>query len=168
MKFKLFVEGFGTAILLLLFHVWPQLSHHHQVLYHSFLPMQSVVRGVIIDLLVVTLLASLLFGYLQKNEMGWRNLLWALVAAVLLPILFSNAAFLLQVAFRPQYAQVLSYVVLFGSLSLRWWRQTGYLRAVRGLRLLLLLVGCSVVWMLPQLVYQCFRGEPADMRVPVT
>src|ERR1700743_214507 len=116
MKLKLFVEGFGAAILLLLFHVWPQLSHHHQVLYHSFLPMQSVVRGVVIDLLAVTLLASLLFWFLQKNEKGWRNLAWALVAAVLLPLLFSNAAFLLGVAFRPQYARVLSYVVLLGSL----------------------------------------------------
>jgi hypothetical protein len=168
MKLKLFVEGFGAAILLLLFHVWPQLSHHHQVLYHSFLPMQSVVRGVVIDLLVVTLLASLLFWYLQKNEMGWRNFVWAVVAAVLLPIVFSNAAFLLQVAFRPQYAQLLSYAVLFVCLSLRWWKQTVYLRAIRGLRLLLLLVGCSVVWMLPQLIYQCLRAEPADARVPVT
>jgi len=167
MKFKTFVEGFGAAILLLLFRVWPQLSPHHQVLYHSFLPMQSMVRGVLIDLIVLTLLAALLFWYLQKRESGRRNAVWALVAAVLAPVMFANAAFLGQVAFPHSYSVLLFYGALLGALSLRWLRPTVYLGAVRGLRLSLVLVGCSVVWMLPELVYQCLRAQPSDVRVPV-
>jgi hypothetical protein len=167
MNFKTFVEGFGAAILLLLLPVWPQLSPHHQVLYHSFLPMQSMVRGVLIDLIVVTLLAAFLFWYLHKKEAGQRNFVWAWVAAVLLPVVFANAAFLSQVALPHLYSSLLFYGALVAALLLRWLQPVVYLRAVRGLRLLLVLVGCSVVWMLPELVYQCLRAQPFDAPVPV-
>jgi hypothetical protein len=167
MNLKILVQGFGAAILLLLFRVWPQLSPHHQALYHSFLPMQSMVRGVLIDLVVLTLLVALLFWYLQKSETGLRNAVWALVAAVLVPVLFENTALFLQVALPHLYSVLLSYGALVAALLLRWLRPAVYLRAVRGLRFLLVLVGCSVVWMLPELVYQCMRAQSSDARVPV-
>jgi Sulfatase len=167
MNFKTFVEGFGAAILVLLLRIWPQLSPHHQVLYHSFLPMQSMVWGVLIDLVVVTLLAALLFWYLQRREAGRRNIVWAWVAALLLPVLFTNAAFLLQVALPHLYTELLFYGALVAALLLRWVRPAIYLGAIRGLRLLLVLVGCSVVWMLPELLYQCLRAQPTDALMPV-
>jgi hypothetical protein len=167
MNFKTLVEGFGAASLLLLFRVWPQLSPHHQVLYHSFLPMQSMVRGVLIDLVVLSLLAALLFWYLQEKETGKRSAVWALVVAVFLPVLLTNAAFLLQFAFPHVYSVLLFYGALVAALLLRWLRPAIYLRAVRGLRLLLVLVGCSVVWMLPELVFQALRAQQSDARVPV-
>jgi hypothetical protein len=129
MNFKTLVEGFGAASLLLLFRVWPQLSPHHQVLYHSFLPMQSMVRGVLIDLVVLSLLAALLFWYLQEKETGKRSAVWALVVAVFLPVLLTNAAFLLQFAFPHVYSVLLFYGALVAALLLRWLRPAIYLRA---------------------------------------
>ncbi len=83
MNLKTFVQGFGAAILLLILRVWPHLSSYHPVIYHSFLPMQSVIWGVLLDLGVVTLLAALLFRCLEKSETGLRTVLWAFVAAEL-------------------------------------------------------------------------------------
>ena len=80
MNLKTIVQGFGAAILVLLLRVWPLLSPRHSAVYHSFLPMQSVVWGILIDVVVVTLLAALLFAFLEKNETGLRSFLWALVA----------------------------------------------------------------------------------------
>ena len=50
MNLKTFVQGFGAAITVLILRVWPHLSRYHPVIYHSFLPMHSVIWGVLIDL----------------------------------------------------------------------------------------------------------------------
>src|ERR1700689_4105050 len=83
MNIKTIVQGFGAAILIMILRVWPHLSRYHPVIYHSFLPMHSVVWGVLIDLAAITLLAALLFGYLEKSETGLRTAVWAFVAAEL-------------------------------------------------------------------------------------
>ena len=68
MNLKTIVQGFGAAIVVLILRVWPQLSRYHPVLYHSFLPIRSVIWGILIDLGVVSLLAALLFAYLQDRK----------------------------------------------------------------------------------------------------
>src|SRR5579863_9798730 len=83
MSLKTFVQGFGAAITVLILRVWPHLSSYHPVIYHSFLPLRSVIWGVLLDLGVFTLLAALLFRYLEQNETGLRTVLWAFVAAEL-------------------------------------------------------------------------------------
>ena len=85
MNLKTFVQGFGAAIMVLILRVWPQLSNYHPVIYHSFLPMHSVIWGILIDLGVFTLLAALLFRYLERSETGLRTAVWAFVAAELVP-----------------------------------------------------------------------------------
>ena len=50
MNLKNVVQGFGAAILVMILRVWPLLSRYHPVIYHSFLPMRSVVWGILIDL----------------------------------------------------------------------------------------------------------------------
>jgi hypothetical protein len=168
MTVKTLAQGFGAAMVVLILRVWPQLSRYHPVIYHSFLPMQSVVWGVFIDLIVVSLLGALLFSYLEKKETVLRNVLWALVAAELsacavtaldgmhrgeIPHLTPNGAF---------------YAVLLGSLLLLWIAPESYRFAVRGLGVVLLLAGFSLVWMVPQLLYQALRTQRADVAVPVT
>ena len=59
-------------------------------------------------------------------------------------------------------------VTLLAALLLRWLRPLDYRRAVHGLRALLVLAGCSMVWMVPELFYQGLRAQPADAAVPVT
>ncbi len=54
-----------------------------------------------------------------------------------------------------------------GSLVFRWVRPLDYLRAVRALGVLLALVGCSMVWMIPELLYQALRAQRIDTPVPV-
>ncbi len=62
-------------------HLVALLSPYHSVLYHSILPMCSVVWGTLIDLAVVSVLAALSSRYLQRSQTGLRTLVWVPVAA---------------------------------------------------------------------------------------
>jgi hypothetical protein len=53
------------------------------VLYHSILPMHSVIWGVLLDLIVLSLLTSLAFFFLQKEDNVLRALACALIAATI-------------------------------------------------------------------------------------
>ena len=59
--------------MILLLPIWPLLSSRHSLIFHSILPIQSVVWGFLLDLGVVSGLAALLFAYAQKDETGARN-----------------------------------------------------------------------------------------------
>jgi hypothetical protein len=168
MNVKTIVQGFGAAIVVLILRVWPLLSRYHPVIYHSFLPMQSVVWGVLIDLAVVSLLAALLFAWLEKSETGLRTAIWAFVAAEVASSLMvaATAAHHAPIPFlTPDAAYLLT---LLSAIGLRWWRPLWYRQAVHGFGVLLALGGCSMVWMVPQLLYQGLRTQRADAAVPVS
>jgi Sulfatase len=168
MKLKTILQGFGAAIVLLILRIWPQLSSYHPVIYHSFLPMPSVIWGIVIDLGVVCLLAALLFRYLEKSETGLRTAVWAFVAAELGSALL-NAVVALRRSPIPHLTPDTAYIViLLVALILRWLRPLDYRRAVRGFGLLLALAGCSMVWMIPELLYLGLRAQRTDAQVPVT
>ena len=168
MNVKTIVQGFGAAILVMILRVWPHLSRYHPVIYHSFLPMRSVVWGVLIDLGAITLLAALLFGYLEKSETGLRTVVWAFVAAELASALV-NAFAGMRRAPIPYLSAGRAYVItLLFSLALRWLWPPMYRHAVRGFGVLLALAGCSMVWMIPQLLYQGLRPQRADAVVPLS
>jgi Sulfatase len=167
MNLKTIAQGYAAAILLLLLRVWPHISPHHAVLYHSFLPMQSMIWGVFIDLMVLALSAALLFSYLERSEGGRRNAAWALVAAVVVPALAADVAAVWQKSLPSLYGELLFYGTLLLALALRWLRPTVYQQAVRGSRFLLMMAGLSLVWMAPELLYLAFRAQPADSELPV-
>jgi hypothetical protein len=168
MNLKNLVQGFGAAVLILIFRVWPQLSRYHPALYHSFLPNQSVLWGLLIDLGAVSLLAALLFGYLEKSETGLRTAVWAFVAAELASALVAAAAGMRRAPI-PHLSSSTAYIVtLLTALALRWLWPLGYRHAVHGFGVLLVLAGCSMVWMIPQLLYQGLRTQRTDAVVPVT
>lgn len=149
MNFKTFVQGFGAAITVLILRVWPHLSSYHPVIYHSFLPTRSVIWGVLLDLGAVTLLAALLFRFLEKNETGLRTVLWTFVAAELASASVT-ALWVLRRAPIPYLTSDRVYIaVLLAGLILRWLRPLAYRRAVHVLGALILFAGCSVVWMIP-------------------
>jgi hypothetical protein len=163
MNSKRLVQGFGAAILLMILQIWPQLTRYHAVVYHSFLPMQSVIWGLLIDLGVLSLLAALLFTWLGKNETGWRTAIWAFVAAELASAAIHALAAMHRAPIpylRPDIAYV---VTLSGALVFRWLRPSEFRVAVRGMGVLLLLLGCSMVWMLPKLIYQGLRKQRMDV-----
>jgi hypothetical protein len=168
MNLKTIVQGFGVAMLILLPRVWTLISPHHAVLYHSFLPMQSMVWGILIDVIVLALLAAVLFAYLQKSETWLRTVIWALVAAKLATALVADAADVWQTSLSHLYTELLFYGTLLAALGLGWLRPLAYQRAVRGSRLLLLLVGCSVLWLVPEFLYLGLRAQRRDVKLPVT
>jgi Sulfatase len=168
MNVKTIVQGFGAAILVMILRVWPHLSRYHPVIYHSFLPMHSVVWGVLIDLGTITLLAALLFGYLEKSETGLRTVVWAFVAAELASALV-NALAGMRRAPIPYLSAGKAYIItLLFALALRWLWPPAYRHAVRGFGVLLALAGCSMVWMIPQLLYQGLRPQRTDAVVPLS
>lgn len=168
MNLKTIVQGFGAAMLVLLLRVWPLLSPHHSAFYHSFLPMQSVVWGTLIDVIALSLLLAALFAFLRKNEGGARTFLWALVIAELVPVFVSDVAAVWQTPVPRLCIEFLFWGTFLAALALRSMRPLLYTRCVHGFGVLLLLVGCGLAWMFPELLYFCLRAQPHDVAVPVT
>jgi Sulfatase len=167
MNSKTIVQAFGAVILISVLRVWPLLSPRHSLIYHNFLPVQSMVWGLVINLGIFTLLVALLFRYLQNNETGLRRGIWALVAAVLAPALGTDAMAMRRVGLPHVYAELLFYGTLLVALALLWLWPLAYQRAVHGFLVLLLLVGCGMAWMVPELLYFGLRRQPRDAEVPV-
>jgi hypothetical protein len=168
MNLKTIVQGFGAAILLMISHLAALASPYHAVLYHSTLPMRSVIWGTLIDLAALSLLAALLFGYLQKRQTSPPALLWVLIAAMLARTIIENIVAYLGwniPGFTPTRVFVLT---LVGALALWWLRPTAYRTTVHALRMLLFIAGCSAMWMIPELLYLGLRAERADAPMPVT
>ena len=168
MSSKTIMQGFGAAIIILLLRVWPLLSPHHSLVYHSILPIDSLIWGMLISLGTLSLLAALLFAYLKKGDTRLRTFIWALVAAELAPSLAGDFAAWRQKGLGPLYVELLFYGTLLAALALRWLLPSAYQQAVRGLLLLLLLAGCGMAWMVPELLYLGLRTQPQDARMPVT
>jgi hypothetical protein len=163
---KLLLQGLGAAILLMISHLAALVSPYHAVLYHSILPMRSVVWGTLIDLVVASLLAALLFGYLQKRQTGLLTLVWVFIAARIahttVGIVSSTLGWNIP-HLTPSTATILTLVV---GLTLWAVRPPAYRAAVHGLLALLILAGCNAVWMVPQLVYlglQPQRGDAVEL-----
>ncbi len=58
-------------------------------------------------------------------------------------------------------------MILLAALVLRWLRPVAYRRAVQVFGALIVLAGCSMVWMIPELFYQGLRAQRVDAPVPV-
>jgi hypothetical protein len=167
MNLKTIVQGVGAAMLLMISHLAPLVSPYHAVLYHSILPMRSVVWGTLIDLAAASILAALLFSYLQKKQAGLRTLVWVLIAAPLARAIVGNFVATLGwdiSRLTPSTAFVLT---LVGALALWWLRPAAYRAAVRGLLVLLFLAGCNAVWMVPELLYRGLQAQRTDALGPL-
>jgi hypothetical protein len=163
---KLLLQGLGAAILLMISHIAALVSPYHAVLYHSILPMRSVVWGTLIDLAVASVLAALLFGYLQKRQTGVLTLVWVFIAARIAhtTVGIASSTFGRNIPYlTPATATIITLVV---GLTLWSARPPAYRAAVHGLLALLILAGCNAVWMVPQLVYlglQPQRGDAVEL-----
>jgi hypothetical protein len=166
MTLKTIIQGFGAAMLLMISHLVALVSPYHSVLYHSILPIRSVVWGTLIDLAVASLLAAVLFAYLQKRETGWLTLVWVLIAARLARTIVLNLDADLHWNI-PHLTLATVFVVLAGGLALWWLRPAAYRVAVRGLLVLLFLAGCTAMWMVPELVYRGLQAQRTE-RSPMT
>jgi hypothetical protein len=143
-------------------HLAALISPYHAVLYHSILPMRSVVWGTLIDLAALSLLATLLFSYLQKKQSGLRAVVWALIAAALARTIVENLLAYLGSHIPHLTPSTALVITLACALALWWLRPSAYRTAVRGLLVLLLIAGCNAVWMVPELVHQALRAQQSD------
>jgi Sulfatase len=167
MNLKTIIQGCGAAMLLMISHLAALVSPYHSVLYHSVLPMRSVVWGTLIDLAALSILAALLFTYLQRSQTGLRTLVWLLIAARLAHTVVGNLVAMLRWDLPRLTPATVLIVTLAGALA--WWlRPPAYRAAVRGLLVLLLLAGCTAVWMVPELLYQGLQAQRTDPLVTVT
>ena len=165
---KLLLQGLGAAILLMISHLAALVSPYHAVLYHSILPMGSVVWGTLIDLAVAAVLAALLFGYLQKRETGLRTLLWVFIAARIAHTIVGIVTMTFGWNIPHLTPSTAANVTLITGLTLWLVRPPAYRAAVRGLLVLLILAGLNAVWMVPQLVYLGLQRPQSGPVVPVT
>jgi hypothetical protein len=163
MNFRTLVQGFGAVMLLMISHLAALVSPYHSVLYHSVLPMRSVVWGTLIDLAVGSILAAILFSYLEKSKTGLRTLVWVLIAARLAQTVVGGLVATLGWDVPRMTRPAVFLVTLVAALALWWLRPPAYRVAVRGLLVLLFIAGCTAVWMVPELVYQGLRAQPTDV-----
>ncbi len=162
MNVKIIVQGYGAAMLLMIARLAPLVSPYHALLYHSMLPMYTVIWGVLIDLAVLSLLTTFLFYFLQKDDAVLRSLAWALIAATLANRVIATMITTLgwdMPGVTPARAFM---AILVGALVLLWVRPESYRAAVRGMLVALLLVGVTAVWMVPELLYQGLRTQRID------
>ena len=166
MKARTVLAGWGAGILVSFQSIWPQLSPSHNAAYHSHLPNETVIWAVLIDWAVVSLLAMLLFGYVEGNASGSRNWIWAPVAAAFASAILSIYPTVTGRSIPYLHIRLHSVVgiILVSALALRWLWPRAYQTAGNRLATVLVLVGCSVVWMAPELVYLGLR--PHALRPP--
>jgi hypothetical protein len=163
---KLILQGLGAAILLMISHLAALVSPYHAVLYHSILPMGSVVWGTLIDLAVASLLAALLFGYLQKRETGLLTLVWVFIAARIAHTTVGIVTMTFGWNIPHLTPSTAAIVILVTGLMLWSLRPAAYRAAVHGLLVLLMLAGLNAIWMVPQLVYLGLQRAPSYTVVP--
>jgi Sulfatase len=162
MKVRTILEGCGAGIVFMFPTIWPQLSPVRITLYHSMLPINGVIWAILIDLVMISLLAAFLFAWLETSDPSSQSLLWPFVAgAIAVFLAFSHG--------MPRKQPGLRSAVIFGVTALaafalrRYWHHA-YQIALRGSRLALLLVGCSMLWIAPELFYLGSRHQRAESR----
>jgi hypothetical protein len=143
-------------------YMWPLLSPYRYALYHSFHPLSSIIWAMLLDLIVISGLAALLFFYLERRGSMDRSLIWALIAARI-------AAGLAQVnsANQRQTLRHITMEIAFGltlltCLALRWMRPRVYEQMAKAFAILLLLAGLSTFWIVPELFYLALRQRAPE------
>jgi hypothetical protein len=166
MKLKTIVQGFGVATVVLILRIVPQLSSYHLLVYQSYLPMHSIVFGLLIDIAVVTMLFALLFHYLDKSDTGLRTAIWSVVAAMVGSNLVGVMVAVRRASIPYLNSEAVSLSILLVGLALYRFNPATYRRITRIFIVLLTVGGCSLLWVVPDLVYQGVRGQRADAPLP--
>lgn len=81
LKISWFVEGAGIAILLLAGDLKPQVALHHLAIYHDPLSTSSMIGGLAIDLVAVSILFGIALLLLDRYHPQQSGILWAVFLA---------------------------------------------------------------------------------------
>lgn len=162
MKAQHLLEGCGAAILILLAYLWPQISPSHAAQYFSVLPVNTVSRGILIDLIVVALTWAAVTFLVARTDKDNRSRAWALLFAIAVVVTVASMAKLAELRQRiPKPGFLAAAVLALGFAAWRWVPAI-YRRGIAIFRLSLVLVGCSIFWMLPKLLFAAFHRPAPD------
>lgn len=165
------IEGAGAAILLASGTLWGELSRTHTFTYHHLLPLKTVDRALVVDLIAFSFISMLLTRGIEwlaasENDRPGQRPLAPLIWAFWIAFLFGSGvlAMIQSEALRWQYlsggaAFALSLAVLYAL----W---TGFPRkyqaTVRSLRMGLRFIGVCIFWMVPSLIASSLVRQPYD------
>ncbi len=156
------MEGVGAGILLVLPLLWLHLSPSRETLYHQLLPMTAVYRGVLIDFAVALALSVAIFTLLEFFDRPCRALWWLAVLTLLVTRATRTVA-VAALGSRPAPGGRWLVPVILGAGLILWLvRRSWYSWLIRGARLVLLLLGFSIVWVLPELITMAFYPQPHE------
>lgn len=165
--FRRWLEGAGAAILLAPGLLWTQISHTRIDVYHRLLPLNTVVRAIAVDLILLSVLAMLVIRGLEwKRPPGdrrqFQSLLWiawfGLLAARAVAGLISSETLTWQ-----QITPARAFLVVAGALVAVWiFSPHWFLEGLRALRFGLLLLGFCIFWIVPSLLSAGTAHQPYD------
>lgn len=154
-------EGAGLAILIMLRLLWVHISPLHEDLFHRNLPMTTVYRGIFIDFVVVCAASVALLLWMDRTDPENQSLAWIAVAAMAMARM---AGWMQETWVAASFVTPRIVFISLAVLGVLLWilRRRWYGLAVQGVRCALMLVGFSVCWMLPQLVWMAAHSEPVQ------
>lgn len=168
MKVRLFFEGAGVAVLMLIASMWEFLSPYYLVIYHNPRPVSTIAGGLAIDLLVASFVFTAAFAVLDYFDPQQKSLIWAIAGAWLIVRTINVIIFFLNyydVEGLPGRKQkfIIQFLVFAAMLLLWWFSRNRFQKCARAARVGLALVGCCIVWMLPQLALVALHAPPQTL-----
>lgn len=161
-KARLWLEGAGAGILLALGLIWNDLSIYRLDIYQRQMPINTVVRAVTIDLVLICIACVVLLWLLERFDERARTLCWAIFASALIARALDGlkAVEILDYDWLTTWR---AFAVIFALWLLVWIAaRRWYSPAVKGFRFFLLLLGFCIFWILPQLVVLGLAHQPHD------
>lgn len=168
MKFTPWLEAAGLSMLYLLPLIAMFLSSSQSAFYHQVMPITSLTRGVLLDLLVMTLVIGAGLAWLVALDRPLiRRMLWipvlfvtAWVAERGLSEFLRNASTSIRL---PGWANDVPWILLAAAAVLLLAASRFYDHLIKAVEVFLLSAGfAAVVVVLPRLVYVCFNHAPPE------
>jgi hypothetical protein len=161
MKVRLVFEGAGVAILFLILYFWSLIAPYHLLLYHNVHSVSGVAGGVSIDLIAAWVLCTSVLALLDHYDPQQSSFVWAVLLGVLIrKAIFvaisiysmGNTHYALEGPSQTVRKAALVFAVAAAVLLWRLSRHR-FQQSVSVLRAAVALVGLSICWMLPQLLF---------------
>ena len=167
------LEGAGAAIVLSPGVLWGELSSTRTFAYHRLLPLTTVDRGLVLDLIVGSFLAMLVAWGIEQAvdarlarerapSRSYTPLLWALWASFLLGMALLSLM-QAQLIMWKWLSPVWTFTAAAAVLYVLWAASARlYAKAIHAIRTVLMLAGVCLFWMVPLLIAHSLARQPYD------